>query len=133
MPRLSVWFIRAALLYLLAGFTLGALLLANKGVDFAPMLWRWRPTHIELLLVGWTLQLAMGVAYWILPRFQQQRGNVRAAWAAFWLLNAGVLVAGLVTPLGGPAWQLVLGRLLEVGAAVAFAAHAWPRVKPIGV
>jgi hypothetical protein len=45
MPRLSVWFIRMALLYLLAGFTLGALLLAHKGlavraVDLALAAWR---------------------------------------------------------------------------------------------
>ncbi len=132
MPRLSVWFIRMALLYLLAGFTLGALLLANKGLPFEPHIWRWRPAHIELLLVGWMLQLAMGVAYWILPRFRQQRGNVTAAWAAFWLLNAGVMLSTVVVPLGLPAWQTVLGRLLQAGAAVAFAVNAWPRIKPTG-
>ena len=132
MPRLSVWFIRMALLYLLAGFTLGALLLAHKGVPFGPWIWLWRPAHIELLLVGWIMQLAMGVAFWILPRFQQQRGNTRAAWAAFFLLNAGVLLAALAIPLSAPAWQTVLGRLLQAGAAVAFAVNAWPRVKPTG-
>lgn len=132
MPRLSVWFIRAALLYLLAGFSLGALLLTHKGVPFEPQLWRWRPAHIELLLVGWMLQLAMGVAYWILPRFQQQRGNVAAAWAAFLLLNAGVLVVVAAGVLSAPAWPLAVGRLLQAGAAVAFAANAWPRIKPTG-
>jgi hypothetical protein len=30
MPRLSVWFVRAALVYLALGFTCGALLLAHK-------------------------------------------------------------------------------------------------------
>ena len=132
MPRLSVWFIRLALLYLLAGFTFGALLLAHKGVPFESLIWRWRPAHIELLLVGWMLQLAMGVAYWILPRFRQQRGNTRAAWAAFWLLNAGVLlvVASVLVP--ALAWPVALGRLLQASAAVAFVANAWPRVKPTG-
>ncbi|MCS6843165.1 MAG: hypothetical protein NZ528_02405 [Caldilineales bacterium] len=131
MPRLSVWFVRMALLYLLAGFTVGALLLAHKGVPYAPWLWRWRQAHIELLLVGWIVQLAMGVAFWILPRFQQARGNVRAAWTAFLLLNSGVLVATLTAPLAAPTWTLSVARLLEAGAAVAFAVHAWPRVKPV--
>ena len=62
MPRLSVWMIRTALVHLLVGFTLGALLLANKGVPIHPMVWRLLPIHIELLLLGWTLQLALGVA-----------------------------------------------------------------------
>jgi hypothetical protein len=48
------------------------------------------------------------------------------------LLNAGVLLAALAVPLSAPAWQTVLGRLLQAGAAVAFAVNAWPRVKPTG-
>lgn len=132
MPRLSVWFIRTALLYFFSGFTLGALLLANKGAPFVPWIWRWRPAHIDLLLVGWIVQLAMGVAYWILPRFRQQRGNTRAAWSAYFLLNAGVLLAAVAVPLDAPVWQPVLGRLLQGAAAVAFAVNAWPRVKPTG-
>ena len=60
MPRLSIWFIRSALIYLALGFTFGALLLANKGFPIIPEIWRLLPAHIELLLVGWTLQLAMG-------------------------------------------------------------------------
>ena len=90
MPRLSVWFIRLALAYLATGFTFGALLLANKGLAFAPLLWRLRPTHIELLLVGWMVQLAMGVAFWILPRFQASRGDVRPAWPGLALINLGI-------------------------------------------
>lgn len=94
MPRLSIWFIRAALIYLAVGFTFGALLLANKGFPISPQLWRLLPAHIELLLVGWTLQLAMGVAFWILPRIRATRGVVRPAWAAFALLNGGLLAGG---------------------------------------
>lgn len=131
MPRLSVWFVRMALLYLLAGFTVGALLLAHKGVPYAPALWRWRQAHIEMLLVGWIVQLAMGVAFWILPRFQQARGNVRAAWVAFVLVNIGVLMVALVGPLSATRWIAPIGRGLEVAGAAAFAVHAWPRVKPI--
>jgi len=39
MPRLSVYLIRTALLYLAAGFTFGGLMLFNKGLPFAPALW----------------------------------------------------------------------------------------------
>ena len=57
------------MLYLALGMTVGALLLFHKGIPLHPALWRWLPPHLEFLLVGWTLQLAMGVAFWILPRF----------------------------------------------------------------
>lgn len=133
MPRLTVWFVRMALVHLALGFTLGALLLINKGVPFSPAIWHWRPAHIEFLLVGWVVQLVLGVAFWILPRFQQRRGNVSMAWAAFGLLNLGVWLIAVVTPLGLPASWLVIGRLVEIAAALAFALNAWPRVKPIAV
>ena len=130
MPRLGAWFVRAALSYLAAGFTLGALMLANKGVPFYPPLWRLLAAHIEFLLLGWTVQLAFGVAFWILPRWQTQRGDVRPAWTALLLVNVGVWFVVLTGWLNWPAWGLVAGRLLEAVSVAAFAVHAWPRVKP---
>ncbi len=133
MPRLSVWFIRCALINLALGFTFGALMLWNKGLPLHPLVWRLLPAHIEFLLIGWLVQLAMGVAYWILPRFQAERGRGGFAWAAFWLLNGGVWLAGLSPLASAGAAVALAGRLAEAGAAAAFAVHAWPRVKPPGV
>ncbi len=140
MPRLSVWFVRAALLHLAVGFTFGALLLWNKALLAGPprvawaqlgaWVWQLLPAHMELLLVGWTVQLALGVAYWILPRWQSQRGDVRPAWAAFFLLNTGVLIVAVAAFAAAFTWGPTVGRALEVAAAAAFALHAWPRVKP---
>lgn len=135
MPRLSRWFVRASLTYLAAGFTLGALLLIQKAFFLHPMLWRLTPAHIELLLVGWVVQLTMGVAFWILPRFGSgpPRGNVTWVWLAFLLLNAGVLAAGVGAALTAAPAIVTGGRAAELGAAIAFALHAWPRVKAIDV
>jgi cbb3-type cytochrome oxidase subunit 1 len=129
MPRLSQWFIRAALVNLLLGFTFGALLLAHKGVPYWPALWRLLPAHVELVLIGWTAQLALGVAFWILPRFWRQpaRGNEKAAWIALILLNSGVYLVLLGSWQGFVA-ALFWGRMAEIGAAVAFAVAVWPRI-----
>lgn len=138
MPRVSLWFVRASLLYLAVGFTLGALLLFNKGVPVAPALWKLLPAHVEFLVVGWTIQLVMGVAIWIFPRHSlgpRPRGSEPLAWLAFALLNGGVWLAG-VGPLvagGGSPWLPIAGRVAEVGAAVAFVANLWGRVKPFGL
>lgn len=126
MPRLSVWMVRAALLALALGAALGAVLLADPGLI------RWRPLHAELLTIGWTVQLAFGVAYWILPRFRSgpERGREELAWVAFALVNLGVVMAGFGRSVpGGASWALA-GRVSEALAVAAFAAHAWPRVKP---
>ena len=133
MPRLSCWFIRAALIYLVLGITLGSLLLFHKGIPFWPLVWRTLPTHIEFLLFGWIVQLVMGVGFWIFPRFWTSRGNEKPAWVAFVLLNLGVWLSGVGLALGAPPVVVFLGRLSVMGAAAAFAIHAWPRIKPPGV
>lgn len=134
MPRLSVWMVRTALVHLATGLALGALLLAHRELALHPAVPRLRPAHAELLLLGWTVQLAMGVAFWILPRFRSgpERGREWPAWAAYLLLNGGVVVtaAALVAGIPGPA--ALAGRGAEGLAALAFGLHAWPRVKPFG-
>jgi hypothetical protein len=132
MPRLSCWFVRASLIHLALGITLGGLLLFHKGVPLHPLLWRILPTHVEFLLTGWTLQLAMGVAFWILPRVRGARPKKEAAWLAFLLLNVGVWLAGVGPALLAPGWVASLGRAAEMGAALAFSVHAWPRIRPLG-
>lgn len=133
MPALSVYFIRTALVNLAVGFTFGMLMLWNKGVPLHPSLWKLLPAHMELLLLGWTLQLAFGVAYWILPRFHTERGQVWLAWLAYLLINAGVWAAGLAPFLPGLSGLALAGRIAEVCAIAVFALHAWPRIKPPGV
>lgn len=134
MPRQTVYFVRAALIQLGIGFTFGALMLSNKGIPYEPTLWRLLFPHVEIVLLGWTMQLAMGVALWILPRISGARkyGNERFGWAAFGLLNAGVLAVAMGYWVGSDAAALAMvGRVAEFLAAVLFALQVWSRVKPI--
>lgn len=127
MPSLSVWAVRLALVHLVVGTTIGAVLLAAKAVALPPGLWALRALHVEALLVGFAVQLAVGVAYWILPRVRRadgarpERRRQPMALVAVVLLNAGVLLVG-----GGLG---VAGRVCEAVGAAAFAVHVWPRVR----
>ena len=130
MPRFSQWIIRTAFIYLLLGFTLGALLLAHKGIPLHPLLWSWLPAHIEFLLMGWIVQLAMGVAFWILPRYwkKPRRPKARYMQIAFLLLNLGIWLVVAGTTFRAGRWILFAGRSVELGAIVFFALHAWNRI-----
>lgn len=144
MPRLSVWIVRTALAHLGVGVTLGAAILAAKGLPG----WRVEPpaggaawpwwllgAHVEVVLVGWLVQFALGVAYWILPRRRiggrPARGREAWAAAAFGLINVGVL-AVVAGGLAADPRAVAMGRVLEALAVAAFAVHAWPRVRPAG-
>lgn len=133
MPRLSVYFVRASLVYLALGLTFGGLLLANKGVMFLPSIWIFLPVHIEFSFVGWMVQLAMGVAFWILPRFSSHpiRGDERLSWLAFFLVNLGIwfVVLQIVIPVE---WLTLAGRMLELLGVGLFTMGNWRRIKPLG-
>lgn len=132
MPRLSVWLVRAALVYFLLGFTFGALILAQKGISYYPAVWMLFPIHMEFLLIGWLAQLAMGVAFWIMPRFSRSpaRGNVTLLWLSFFLINAGLITGALQIWFAPAAF---IERLAETAAGVFFTLGLWRRVKPHGV
>jgi len=132
MPRLSVYFVRASLIYLVLGFTFGGLLLANKGVMISPWIWALLPVHIEFTFIGWMIQLVIGIAFWILPRFSNRppRGNVLWSWSTLILLNAGILCIVLQS-LFDLQWFSFIGRILETLALTAFVIGNWKRVRPI--
>jgi hypothetical protein len=118
-------FLRLALLHLVTGAVLGAWLLGAKGGWPPPPPGWFRSAHVELLLLGWIVNLIMGTAYWILPRHATgpARGRAGPVVFALFAFNAGVAVAAA-------GWAPAAGRALEAAGAAAFALHAWSRVRP---
>ncbi len=128
MPKESAWLVRASLVNLVLGFTLGALLLVHKAMPLRPELWALRPLHIELLLWGAMVQLAFGVALWILPRAPAPVAPRRTGWAVVALLNGSIWLFGLGSAVG--AGTLVgAARLGEAAALAVLARRVWPRVR----
>ena len=125
MPTLSVWTVRMALLWLALAALVGASILSRGALDL-PGLALFIPAHAEMMLVGWMMQFAFGVAHWILPRHTtgKARGASVPAAAAIVALNLG-----LVLVLVG---ATVAGRSAEAVAAILFAAQAAPRIRATG-
>lgn len=130
MPRLSYWIIRCALVYLVMGFSLGTWMLLAKAMGSPEVVGRWRPIHAELLLIGWLIQLVIGVSYWILPRLdvQNRRGYEPFVGLAVLMLNAGIGLNCAGFWMGHPL-LLAIGRGLEVGGLLLYALALLPRLK----
>lgn len=140
MDPLSVRMVRTALLWLVVGFALGALMLSDALV---PGDWRrwFSPTHGHILFVGWFLQFAVGVGYWLLPRkrtpqrpFGYREDLALAAWG---LLNAGLVLRVIAEPLqrsGQDAavldWLLAGSAILQLAAIGLIAYQLWGRIQP---
>lgn len=139
MDRVSLAYTRAALVWLVAGAALGTLMLSDGLLAGDWRTW-FSPTHGHMLFVGWFLQFAVGVAYWLLPR-QRTSGkplgyDERLALAAVLLLNAGLLLRVLVEPsdrMGyttGTDIVLTVSGLLQLAAVLIIARQLWGRLRP---
>ena len=108
-------FIRASLLWFVAGITLGLAMAIH------PAWVVYRPAHAHMNLVGFVVMMIFGVGYQLLPRFFGHPIHSRTlAVAHIWLANLGLagLVAGFVlapkvgarsvavTATGGALWAL---------------------------
>ena len=140
MDRLSSAMLRTALLWLLAGFIVGGAMLADRALPGDWRLWL-APSHAHMLFVGWFLQFAIGVAYWLLPRKRSPQRPLgydeRLAWAAVAALNLGLILRIAAEPAErtGRESDLTLALLLasaalQVAAATIFVTQLWPRVAP---
>lgn len=138
MDRVSVVYTRAAIVWLVAGVALGALMLSDNLVPGDWRLW-FSPTHGHMLFVGWFLQFALGIAYWLLPRKRQPDlplGYREApGLVAVGALNLGLLSRVAAEPFErtGRASDLTLALLaasavLQVVAVVLFVTQLWPRI-----
>ena len=131
------YFIRTALVFLLAAFVVGGLVLVNQGLALDGRIGTLLPVYYHLLMVGWATQLICGVALWMFPSYsrEQPRGDERLGWVTYVTLNAGLLLRVIVEPLHtwNPTpwlgWALALSALLQVLAIWVFVAAIWPRVK----
>lgn len=134
MPKLSVWMVRSSLIYMGIGFLLGAMILHHKGIPIYDWTWQLLPSHIELMIFGWTMQFVMGIAFFILPRFSDQDnryGPEYLGWWSFYLLNGGVCLSAIAQSFEIEAF-ILSGRLLVLLAVVTYTMMIWQRIKPLG-
>jgi heme/copper-type cytochrome/quinol oxidase subunit 1 len=137
MPRLTRYFIKTALLYLATALLLGLLLALRATVDLPAELLALSPVYFHLFMVGWIAQLIFGMLFWMLPKYSKERprGHEQLAWAAYILINVGLILRVIGEPLNatqsewGVGWLLVLSALLQLIGGWAFIGAAWPRVK----
>ena len=124
MSRLPASFLKASLIYLLLGATLGVLLAWGPSRDWLYQVpGRYNLAHAHLNLTGFVAMMIYGVAYHALPRFVgRQLYSTRLGWVHFGLANAGT--AGMVTGFLWPGDNSVL-PLFGLVQAVGMGVFAW--------
>ncbi|MDP3912094.1 MAG: hypothetical protein Q8Q14_17055 [Gemmatimonadales bacterium] len=132
MPPLARWYIKIAMLYLVAALVVGVLQALR-----VPVLALAGPAYVHMLVVGWITQMIFGVAYWMFPKFapDNPRGSNVLGIATFVLLNMGLVLRVVVEPVRAwrpgalPGELLVVAAVAQALAGVGFLLITWPRVK----
>jgi cbb3-type cytochrome oxidase subunit 1 len=137
MPPLTRWFIKIALLYLIAALLLGIALAARPVWTLPPFIAVLGPVYFHLFMVGWVTQVIFGVVYWMFPKYSKEKphGSEGLWQATFWLLNLGLLLRLVSEPMQtlSPAtfwgWSLALSAVLQWLAGLILVLNTWGRVK----
>lgn len=136
MPKLTRWFLRAAIINLVAALLLGLALVIPDDAWLARLA-GFGPVYIHLLVVGWATQMIFGVAIWMFPRRRpdEDHGAGWIGWACFWTTNAGLLLRVIFEHgvARHPNWTiaapgLLAAATLQLASVVSFVVLAWPRV-----
>jgi|SRR5690348_7262599 len=137
MPPLARWYIKIAMLSLVAALLAGVVVAAGGLRQVPPVVAALWPTYVHLLVVGWITEMIFGVAYWMFPKAspERPRGNDALAIATFVALNAGLGLRVIAEPWNAVHPAPALGALLVAAAGLqwlaglGFVAATWPRVR----
>lgn len=133
-------FLKTGILFLVVGLGLGGWMLIRRelaGVYPAPYL---VSAHTHAILVGFVMQMILGVALWMFPRPAKTdvRYDPRYAEASYWLIASGT--AGRVTgellraSSDSLAWRLLVVTcgLAQIAGILLFCYTMWSRIRPVG-
>lgn len=153
MPITTRTYVRASILYLCLGALLGLLLYVQRWLPLDPRIVLFKSSHVQFLVVGWLMQIIMGVGWWLFPPLafgnrpgsprplrsgQQQRGSETLFWATFGLLNTGILLWAICDPLYNWTQIPLYGALAGISgffltaAAICFVVNVWARIRELG-
>ena len=127
MSKITVWFIKCAMVYFLLAVILG-LHMAVSGIAYPYM-----PIHAHFNLLGWMSMMIYGVGYHILPRFSGKPlySEKIAEWQ-FWLANIGLIgmaIGWMVRNWQGDSRVLLIFSIIEAASSVMFVVNMFKTIK----
>lgn len=127
MSKVTVWFIRLAMIYFLLAVLLG-IHMSSAGPVYPYM-----QIHAHFNLLGWMSMMIFGVAYHILPRFSgRPLWSDKLSVAHLWLGNIGLVgmtIGWIVSSAGSGSGVLVLFSIAEAVSIAFFVINMFLSIK----
>ncbi len=137
MPRITRWFLKSGLMYLLLALVIEILVTFPASGPVGTIAAGMRPLAFHFFFVGWVAQLIMGVSHWFFPRYRREapRGKSALIWGAFGCLNAGLILrffsepAFWISVYPGRIWVAWISAGLQWMGFLLYTFHIWPRIR----
>ncbi len=131
MPLITRVFLKTGLIYFLGSLVLG-ILMQIKSLGFPNIL----PLFWHMLMLGWITQIIIAISVWMFPGREREESFwlQKWSWAAYILLNTGLILRIISEPLlvtaGGTVWKtlLAVSAVLQFLAICSYVIEIWPRV-----
>jgi len=130
--------VKTSIFYLIIGVLLGVFI--QLGYRYSALKWAllFRTTHVHLLLIGFVLQMIMGIAVWMFPRRKEPpywtpelQGTV-----LYVILNLGIITRTVGEPFrnrwGWAYWLWTIGSITQLIAIFYFITLVYPRIRKPG-
>ncbi len=128
MSKITIWFLKCAMLYFVAAILIGIYMSKAGGVY--PL----RPIHTHFNLLGWMSMMIYGVGYHILPRFSgAPLWSEKLSLIHLWLANIGLLGMALGWILIGQGVTnnvLHAFSIIEAISVILFVVNMFKTIKP---
>ncbi len=123
MSKITVWFIRSAMIYLLIAVSFGLwMAISPRGY--------YMPVHVHLNLLGWVSMFIYGVAYHILPRFSgRQLFSDKLSEVHFWVAHIG-LIGMVISWLLFNRKFLIVFSSIEIFSIILFVINMFKTIRP---
>lgn len=133
-------FIKTAIGFLGLGLAIGLWLLVRRETTGQFPSPYETSAHTHALLVGFVMEMILGVALWLFPRPDKMDTRYRPGLISlsYWMLTLGTLgrvVAELLRPRSDApvlAWAIIAGGTAQTLAVLLFFFTMWSRIRPLG-
>lgn len=140
MHTLARRFIKTGVAFLLLGLAVGIWMLINRELNNRYATPFELSAHTHALLVGFMMQMIMGVAMWLFPRPAKEDVRYRPVVAemAYWILTLSTVVRVACELMRSSVtdpwirWTIVIAGIGQSIALLLFFQTMWSRIRPLG-
>lgn len=134
------YFIKTAVIFLIAGVLSGIYISVAKNILYIPFGPDLISAHAHIILVGSVMMMIMGVALWFFPRPEKsdKKYNPSLILITYWLITISTALRFVFQSAAGfvyLAWinvMITITSIFQVAAIILFFFSIWGRIRPIG-